>query len=238
VRGSGYFINERLFTQVTPPDQQTAQSIYVGLKNSSEAGIAAAQQPLDAVVAAAPGAKLQNLKEFTKAETDQANQFLAIVYVLLALALVIAIIGVINTLLLSVYERTRELGLLRAVGMSRRQVRSSIRSESVIISLIGTIIGLGIGLVFGWALATALKDQGITTFAVPWSQLIIIVLIAALAGVGAALYPARRAARGRRFARRARLRVPSGGDSGRRLAARPERPDSEDACSSISPPVS
>lgn len=195
VRGSGYFINEHLFTQVTPPDQQTAQSIYVGLKNTSEAGIAAAQQPLDAVVATAPGAKLQNLKEFTKAETDQANQFLAIVYVLLALALVIAIIGVINTLLLSVYERTRELGLLRAVGMSRRQVRSSIRSESVIISLIGTIIGLGIGLVFGWALVTALKDQGITTFAVPWSQLIIIVFIAALAGVGAALYPARRAAR-------------------------------------------
>jgi putative ABC transport system permease protein len=97
--------------------------------------------------------------------------------------------------LLSVYERTRELGLLRAVGMSRRQVRASIRAESVIISLIGTIIGLGIGLVFGWALVQALYDQGITSFAIPWSQLITIVIIAALAGVGAALYPARRAAR-------------------------------------------
>ena len=195
IQGPGYFINQNLFAEVTPPDQQTAQSIYVGLVDTSSAGIAAAQAPLDAVVSAVPGAKLQNLKEFTKAQTDQANQFLVIVYVLLALALIIAIIGVINTLLLSVYERTRELGLLRAVGMSRRQVRSSIRSESVIISLIGTIIGLGIGLVFGWALVTALKDEGITTFAVPWVQLIIIVVIAALAGVGAALYPARRAAR-------------------------------------------
>ena len=195
IQGPGYFINTSLFTQVTPPDQQTAQSIYVGLKDTSAAGIAAAQQPLSQVTSAVPGAKLQNLKEFTKAQTDQANQFLVIVYVLLALALVIAIVGVINTLLLSVYERTRELGLLRAVGMSRRQVRSSIRWESVIISLIGTIIGLGIGLVFGWALVKALADQGITSFAIPWSQLVIIVLLAALAGIGAALYPAWRASR-------------------------------------------
>ena len=195
IQGPGYFINEDLFAQVTPPDQQTAQSIYVGLLDTTDAGIAAARAPLDEVVSTSPGAKLQSLKEFTKAQTDQANQFLMIVYVLLALALIIAIVGVINTLLLSVYERTRELGLLRAVGMSRRQVRASIRYESVIISLIGTIIGLGIGLVFGWALVKALYDQGITSFAVPWSQLIIIVFIAALAGVGAALYPARRAAR-------------------------------------------
>ncbi len=195
IQGPGYFINTQLFTQVTPPDQQTAQSIYVGLDDTSDAGIAEAREPLDQLISTVPGAKLQSIKEFTKAQTDQANQFLLVVYVLLALALIIAIIGVINTLLLSVYERTRELGLLRAVGMSRRQVRSSIRSESVIISLIGTIIGLGIGLVFGWALVQALSDQGITSFAIPWSQLIIIVIIAALAGVGAALYPARRAAR-------------------------------------------
>jgi len=138
---------------------------------------------------------LQDLGEFKKAQTDQANQFLVIVYVLLALALVIAIVGVVNTLLLSVYERTRELGLLRAVGMSRRQVRSTIRLESVIISLMGTLIGLVIGLIFGWALVTALADQGITSFAIPWSQLVVIVIIAVIAGVGAALYPARRAAR-------------------------------------------
>ena len=195
IQGPGYFINDELFAEVTPPDLQTAQSIYIGLDNTSDEGIAEARGSIEQVTAAVPGAKLQSIKEFTKAQTDQANQFLVVVYVLLALALVIAIVGVINTLLLSVYERTRELGLLRAVGMSRRQVRSSIRSESVIISLIGTIIGLGIGLVFGWALVTALYDQGITSFAVPWSQLIIIVLLAALAGIGAALYPAWRASR-------------------------------------------
>ena len=136
---------------------------------------------------------MQDLTEFKQSQTDQANQFLIIVYVLLALALVIAIVGVINTLLLSVYERTRELGLLRAVGMSRSQVRASVRWESVIISLIGTLTGLLIGLVFGWALVQALADEGITTFSVPTGQLAIMVLVAALAGVGAALYPAFRA---------------------------------------------
>ncbi|MBU6330129.1 MAG: FtsX-like permease family protein [Acidobacteria bacterium] len=195
IQGPGYFISDELFAQVTPPDQQTVQSIYIDLTDTSAAGVAEARVPLDAVTSAVPGAELQSLKEFTKAQTDQANQFLVIVYVLLALALVIAIVGVINTLLLSVYERTRELGLLRAVGMSRRQVRSSIRTESVIISLIGTLIGLGIGLVFGWALVKALYDQGITSFAVPWVQLIVIVALAALAGIGAALYPAWRASR-------------------------------------------
>jgi putative ABC transport system permease protein len=155
----------------------------VKLKDTSSAGVAAALPGLQKVTDAVPGAKLQNLTEYKKAQTDQVNQFLQIVYVLLALALIIAVVGVVNTLLLSVYERTRELGLLRAVGMSRRQVRSTIRLESVI------------GIIFGWALVTALADQGITSFAIPWSQLVIIVIIAILAGVGAALYPARRAAR-------------------------------------------
>lgn len=193
--GSSWLVPAVAFNQLVPPSQQTFNSIYILLKDTSASGIAAAQAPLTAIADTVPGAKLQNLSEFKKAQTDQANQFLFIVYVLLALALVIAIVGVINTLLLSVYERTRELGLLRAVGMSRRQVRSSIRLESVIISLMGTIVGLGIGLVFGWALVTALKDEGITSFAIPWSQLFIVVVIATLAGVGAALYPAWRASR-------------------------------------------
>ena len=195
VQGPGWIISTSEFNVVVPPAQQTYSAIYVALDDSSSAGIEAARPALEAVTDAVPGAKLQNLTEYKKAQTDQVNQFLQVVYVLLALALVIAIVGVVNTLLLSVYERTRELGLLRAVGMSRRQVRSTIRLESVIISLMGTLIGLVIGIVFGWALVTALADQGITTFAIPWSQLIIIVIIAILAGVGAALYPARRAAR-------------------------------------------
>ena len=195
IQGGGWLITTEEFNRLVPPAQQTDSSIYIELKDSSKAGIEAARPSLEAIVDAVPGANLQNLDEFKQAQTDQANQFLAIVYVLLALALVIAIVGVINTLLLSVYERTREIGLLRAVGMSRRQLRSSIRWESVIISLIGTLVGLAIGLVFGWALVKALADEGITAFAIPWAQLVIVVLLAALAGVGAALYPAWRAGR-------------------------------------------
>ena len=194
-QGSGWIISTDQFNTVVPPAQQTYSAIYVKLKDTSTTGVNAALPGLKAVTDTVPGAKLQNLTEYKKAQTDQVNQFLKIVYVLLALALIIAIVGVVNTLLLSVYERTRELGLLRAVGMSRRQVRSTIRLESVIISLMGTLIGLVIGIVFGWALVTALADQGITSFAIPWTQLVIIVIIAILAGVGAALYPARRAAR-------------------------------------------
>jgi putative ABC transport system permease protein len=194
-QGSGWIISTDQFNTVVPPAQQTYSAIYVKLKDTSTTGVNAALPGLKAVTDTVPGAKLQNLTEYKKAQTDQVNQFLKIVYVLLALALIIAIVGVVNTLLLSVYERTRELGLLRAFGMSRRQVRSTIRLESVIISLMGTLIGLVIGIVFGWALVTALADQGITSFAIPWTQLVIIVIIAILAGVGAALYPARRAAR-------------------------------------------
>ena len=195
IQGPGWIISTDQFNTLVPPSQQTFLSIYIKLDDTSSDGVDAALPGLKAVTDTVPGAKLQNLNEYKKAQTDQVNQFLQIVYVLLALALIIAIVGVVNTLLLSVYERTRELGLLRAVGMSRRQVRSTIRLESVIISLMGTFIGLVIGIIFGWALVSALADEGITSFAIPWSQLVIIVIIAILAGVGAALYPARRAAR-------------------------------------------
>ena len=194
-QGPGWIISTDEFNAVVPPAQQTYSAIYIALQDTSSAGVAEALPGLQKVTDTVPGAKLQNLTEYKKAQTDQVNQFLQIVYVLLALALIIAIVGVVNTLLLSVYERTRELGLLRAVGMSRRQVRSTIRLESVIISLMGTLIGLVIGIIFGWALVTALADQGITSFAIPWTQLVVIVIIAVIAGVGAALYPARRAAR-------------------------------------------
>ncbi|MCD9624806.1 ABC transporter permease [Rhabdothermincola salaria] len=195
LQGAGWLITQDLYESLFPPQQQTDQAVYVALEDPSSEGIAAARPDLEAVVDPVTGAEVQDLTEFKQTQTDQADQFLLIVYVLLALALIIAVVGVVNTLLLSVYERTRELGLLRAVGMSRRQVRASVRWESVIISLIGTFTGLGIGLVFGWALVRALADDGITVFTIPVGQLAIMVAIAALAGVGAALYPASRAAR-------------------------------------------
>jgi putative ABC transport system permease protein len=123
------------------------------------------------------------------------NQLLNLIYALLFLAVVIAGIGIINTLSLSILERTRELGLLRAVGMSRRQLRSSVRWESVIIAFLGTLLGLVIGLFFGWAVVEALGDQGITEFTAPVPLLVLFVILGGIGGVLAAIFPARRAAK-------------------------------------------
>jgi putative ABC transport system permease protein len=150
---------------------------------------------LDRVLEAYPNAELQDRTQFKEAQAAQINQLLGLIYALLFLAVVIALIGIANTLALSIYERTRELGLLRAVGMSRRQLRSSVRWESVIIALLGTVLGLAIGLFFGWAVVEALKDEGITEFAPPGGQLILVVIIGGVAGVIAAIFPARRAAK-------------------------------------------
>jgi putative ABC transport system permease protein len=114
---------------------------------------------------------------------------------MLALAIIIALIGIGNTLALSIVERTRELGVLRAVGMTRKQLRSTIRWESVIIAVQGALLGLLIGVFFGWALVTAMADEGLNTFTVPVVSLVVVVVLAALAGVVAAVMPARRAAR-------------------------------------------
>jgi putative ABC transport system permease protein len=142
-----------------------------------------------------PTAKLQDNAQFKADQQAQVDQFLGLVFVLLLLALVTAVVGIANTLALSIHERTRELGLLRAVGSQRRQVRSMIRWESVIIALLGVVNGLAIGIFFGWAFVTALKDQGFSTFVVPVPLLIIVVIILLIASLFAALFPARRASK-------------------------------------------
>ncbi len=124
------------------------------------------------------------------------NRQLGIVYALLALAVLIALIGIVNTLLLSVFERTHEIGLLRAVGMKRRQIRAMIRSEAVILSLFGAIVGVIVGAGLGVALVSSLRrSQEITVTAIPLSSLVVFLFIAAPLGLGAAGWPARRAAR-------------------------------------------
>ena len=167
--------------------------------------------PIAVLLSAAPGARglggalnreLQpyaNVSYKTRAQFEASaqasvNQLLGLVYVLLALAVVIALIGVVNTLMLSVFERTREIGLLRAVGMKRRQVRAMIRSESVIITLFGGVVGIVRGLTFGIILAYALRNNGVTTIAVPVPSLIAFVVLSAVLGLIAATWPARRAA--------------------------------------------
>jgi putative ABC transport system permease protein len=123
------------------------------------------------------------------------DQLLLLIYGLLALALVIAVLGIVNTLALSVIERTREIGLLRAIGLSRRQLRSMIRLESVVISVLGALLGTVLGLVFGVVLMRELRSEGLEVIAVPWGQLAAFLVVSLLVGVLAAVFPARRAAR-------------------------------------------
>ena len=153
------------------------------------------QAELDRIVASYPTAKVENVAQFKADQSAGINALLGLVYVLLLLAVIIALLGIVNTLALSILERTQELGLMRAVGMSRRQTRSIIRWESVITALLGTFLGLVIGLFFGWSVVRALSDDGINRLAVPAGQLVVVVVLAALAGVAAAILPARRAAR-------------------------------------------
>jgi len=157
-------------------------------------GSSEVNQRVERALSGFPNLKIQTRHEFEQAQVNSVNQLLGLVYALLALAVIIALIGIVNTLLLSVFERTREIGLLRAVGMRRRQVRSMIRSESVILALFGAVVGIVIGTGLGIALVAALRTQGITETVVPVARLIIFLVIAGLLGLLAATWPARRAA--------------------------------------------
>lgn len=150
---------------------------------------------LERAVAAYPNVEVEDRAEFVGEAEDQVDQVVTLISILLLLSVVIAILGVVNTLALSVIERTRELGLLRAIGMSRRQVRRMVRVESVVISVFGGLLGLVVGAVFGVALQRALVDQGVTALAFPVGTLLIYLAVAAAAGVAAAWLPARRASR-------------------------------------------
>ena len=154
-----------------------------------------ARRGMDALAEVHPNVQVQDQREMREEQEALVDQLLGLITALLGLAVLIALLGIVNTLALSVLERTRELGLLRAVGMGRRQIRSMVRWESVIIALIGGVIGLAVGGFFGWALVTAMKDEGISSFAVPTSQLLLFLVVAGVLGVVAALAPARRAAR-------------------------------------------
>ncbi|HMJ78167.1 MAG TPA: FtsX-like permease family protein, partial [Iamia sp.] len=150
---------------------------------------------VDRLVEAYPQAEVQDRDEYAEAQTKQMDVILSLIYALLGLAVLIALLGIANTLALSIFERTRELGLLRAVGMTRPQLRATVRWEAVIIALLGTSLGMGLGVVFGWSMVKGLGDEGLTTFQLPVPTLVVVTVISALAGTAAALLPARRAAR-------------------------------------------
>jgi len=150
---------------------------------------------LEEVTAGLPTVTVKDQEAFTEEQRAPVNRLLSLVYALLGLAVLIAVLGIVNTLALSVMERTREVGLLRAVGMSRRQLRAMVRWESVAIAVLGAVLGIVLGVVFGVALQSALSDEGLEVLAIPWGRLAAFVVLAALVGVLAAVWPARRAAK-------------------------------------------
>jgi putative ABC transport system permease protein len=141
-----------------------------------------------------PNVQIQDQADFKQQTESQINLILSLIFVMLLLSVLIALLGITNTLSLSIIERTREIGLLRAVGMSRKQVRRMIRWESVIISVFGAVLGIVLGIIFGWAVVRALSDQGLL-FVLPIGQLIGALFAAGVAGVVAAILPAWRASR-------------------------------------------
>jgi putative ABC transport system permease protein len=158
--------------------------------------------PADAVKAALAAvtddyanAELESRREYVESQAAQLDQLVNLMYGLLGLAVIIALFSIANTMALSIHERTRELGLLRAVGMTRRQARVAVRWEAILIALFGTGLGVAIGVFFGWSISVALRDEGFGTFTLPVPALLVIVALAVVGGVLAAARPARRAAR-------------------------------------------
>jgi putative ABC transport system permease protein len=153
------------------------------------------QGQADKAIADFPSAELKTKKQFADQQVGQFQQFLALVNALLALAIIIAILGIANTLRLSIFERIREIGLLRAVGQSRTQVRGMIRWEAIVVATFGTLLGMAIGTGFGAALVYVLGKDGTVKLNLPWVNILALALIASLVGLYAARKPAKDAAR-------------------------------------------
>ncbi|HJW75242.1 MAG TPA: FtsX-like permease family protein [Thermoleophilia bacterium] len=180
--------------------QTTFDDLFAGMPNeplyavvTTSGDEAQVTDQLQAALKSFPTAELRTKAEFTDMMKQQVNQILTLLYALLAVSVIISIFGIVNTLVLSVYERTREIGMLRAIGTTRRQMRRIVRYESVITSIIGGVLGCILGVLFAWVVTTRLAAQGIT-FSVPWLQLVVFLVVAAVVGVLAAVLPARRAA--------------------------------------------
>ncbi len=173
------------------PEQDSAVYITTDKDSDPEAVRAA----LDAALEPYPTVTLQDQVEFKEQIRASINQLLAFIVALLILAVLIAFLGIVNTLALSVFERTKEIGLLRAVGTTRKQVRRMILIESVLIAVLGSVLGLVLGVAYGIGLQRVLANEGISELGVDVPQLILFVVISAVGGVVAALWPAWRASR-------------------------------------------
>ncbi|MFF9624131.1 ABC transporter permease [Streptomyces griseosporeus] len=187
----GMFLGLATVEKYIPGGQDSA--LYVNAAPGT--GADALRARLERTLEPYPQVQVRDLADYKKLVHDQIAVLLYLVYALLGLAIVIAVLGVVNTLALSVVERTREIGLLRAIGLARRQLRRMIRLESVVIAVFGAVLGLALGLVWGVCTQQVLALRGMKALAVPWGTIVAVVIGSAVVGVAAALLPALRASR-------------------------------------------
>jgi putative ABC transport system permease protein len=187
----GIVADRALFAKSTAPHFDI-QILATGKGGISNADLKKAVKTVTDLV---PIAKTQTRAEFIDSQVQQVSGVLNFIYALLGMSVFIAVLGIVLTLMLSVYERRRELGLVRAIGMTRRQVRSSVRWESIVTAVIGATMGVVLGVSLGWIVVKALADQGLNTFAVSITSVLIFTLLAMVFAVAAAWFPSRRAAK-------------------------------------------
>ncbi|MFC7308009.1 ABC transporter permease [Streptomyces monticola] len=187
----GLFIGMGTADAYLPDAQDSALFVNAAAGTDTDALRASLEKTLDPY----PQVQVRDQADYKELIRSQIAVMLYLVYALLGLAIVIAILGVVNTLALSVVERTREIGLLRAIGLGRRQLRRMIRLESVVIAVFGAVLGLGLGLVWGLAVQQVLALEGMTALAIPWGTVVTVVLGSVVVGLAAALLPALRASR-------------------------------------------
>ncbi|MGK2318757.1 ABC transporter permease [Gordonia rhizosphera NBRC 16068] len=190
-----FMVGESVYNELVPASAQSSFAVFVTAKPGTdpEALRTGLEQATDSYLTV----QVQDRAQFKSAASSQIDQMLATLYAMLGLALLIAVLGIVNTLALSVVERQREIGMLRAVGMLRSQVRRSIYLESVLIAIFGALLGVILGTVIGWALVRTLAKWGLGTPVLPWSLIGVTLVASAVVGVLAALWPAVRAARTR-----------------------------------------
>jgi putative ABC transport system permease protein len=197
---AGFFVNDEIGNYIANSALVEGSAIImfdigVYIKTKDNVDKAEAFTALENAVKKYGQGELLTKQEYINKQSGQVNQLLGLIYGLLMLSVIISIVGIIITLLLSVFERQRELALLRAVGMTRSQVRTTVRWESVITSLLGAVLGIILGIGLGWVIVFALKDQGLTSFKLPVGPTIVIMIMSFIVGLFAAIYPAWRATR-------------------------------------------
>ena len=188
-----WLVSGSVYRALTPANERS--DIVALIKAKPGADLDALRSGLENAVNSYYVVDVQNRDQYEGQIAQQVNGLLGLLYGLLGLAIVIAILGIVNTLALSVVERRREIGMLRAVGMQRGQVRRTIYLESLLIAVFGAVLGLVLGLVYGSLFTHTLRDQGLHRLSVPWGQALTFLIVAGVVGVLAALWPGIRAAR-------------------------------------------